>query len=444
MRAPAQVRRRALLLLLATLGAGAWASLREGPPPARFRIERLWSWSGTGEVRRLAVGRRAQRQGAVVVALAGARVHVLDARGKELRSGGLSPGARFDAQDVDGDGDDEIAVTEWVEQPPLQLYDERLSALGPNVQMLEMGLPAALGLFDLDGDGRRELLLSDFRGCVAALRYPTFLWDHCLTPGGGPAGDPYAVRHMALVRGLSGARLLVATRESGEMRALDARGQEAWRYEAGATGLVDLLALDSDGDGADELALCTRGHGVLLLDAAGRRVARLGIADYSPACARIEWDGDARTAEVVMAHDGARLSLFGRGGFAAREIGHEQILHLAAADLDGDGRDELLLSRVSDRLELLARREGVLASVASLDASGDVQLLERFEVAGRPAFLVAVGEKLHALSATFVRAGAVYSARVAALAGALLVVLASAAVMSLRPPLPREDQAARG
>jgi hypothetical protein len=321
-----------------------------------------------------------------------------------------------------------------------------LQALGPNVKMLAMGLPAALRAFDLDGDGRRELLLGDFRGCVAALAYPRFLWDHCLTPGGGESGDPFAVRHLALVRAPGGERLLVATRESGEMVALDARGRLRWRFEAGVDGLVDLLALDLDGDGADELLLATRNHGTLVLDAGGKRRRTRRVPEYSPAAVALEWDGDARTRELLVASGSGSVTLVAAGlALGGGRVVDQQVLELAAADVDGDGRDEVLAALVTRELSLLARAGGGWREFERLAADGPVSHLRAFTGSdGRPAFALAVGARLHALGTACAHAPRWYAPFTATLAATLVVALVGLTLLRLRPPQPREDASADG
>ncbi len=447
MRSARAVLRGTVALLGAGLALGAISVVRDGGSLQTWQLRALWSWQGAGEIGRLAVGRRAREGGAFLAVSAGEQLALLDARGQALASGALL--GRFEVADMDGDGDDELAATEWLEQPPVQLYDERLHALGPNVKLLDMHLPAALRVFDLDGDGRRELLLADFRGCLTVLDYPRFLWDHCLTPGGGETGDPFAVRSLALVRAAGGERLLIASRESGETVALDARGTRRWRHAAGVDGLVDLLALDRDGDGLDEVALATRNHGVIVLDAAGRLARRLPAGDYAAAAVRLEWDGDPATDELLVAHDSGRLSLDAlRPGLSdpdGAQIAPAQILLLAPADLDGDGRDEVLAALVTRELTLLARGGGSLRVAASVSTGGSVERLLPFVGdAGRPAFVAAIGSRLQALEATFVRAPAWYSPVNATVLATLVVGLVGLVLLRLRPPLPRDDEAERG
>ncbi len=446
MRAARHVLWGALALLGLGLGLGWLGAMRDtGASLTVWHLQSRWVWSGGADaVRRLAVGRRAGRKGAFVVALAGTRLVVLDASGRSLADGTTSPLTRFDVADVDGDGADEIAATEWQEQPPLQLFDERLRPLGPNVRLLAMGLPAALRAFDLDADGRRELVLADFRGCLSVLDYPRFLWDHCLTPGGGPSGDPFAVRSLAMLRAPRFGRLLVAVRESGETVALDARGTRRFRHAAGVDGLVDLLAFDHDGDAQDDVALATRNHGVLVLDAAGRLARSARVAGYSPAVTRLEWDGDARTEELLVAHDSGRLSLLalrpGANDPAGAEIAPAQVLHMASADVDRDGRDEILAALVTRELVLLAQAGGGLRVAASVAAGQPVERLLSFVADdGQPSFLAALGPRVQALAATFVRAPAWYSPVVATLLSVLVVGLVGWTLLRLRPPLPRED-----
>jgi hypothetical protein len=429
------------LLLALALVTSAGVVAREGLRPRAWSVATAWSWTAGGEIKRLAAGRRG-RGGAFVVVLAGTGLHVLDGAGRELRSGSTSPAVRLEVADVDGDGDDEIAAADWTERPAVQLYDELLQPLGPAVRLLEMGLPAALRAFDLDGDGRRELIVADFRGCLTALDYPTFRWDHCFTPGGGPSGDPFAVRDLALARAGGGERLLVGARDAGETQALDARGAPRWRFDAGLQNLLELLALDLDGDGRDEVALLSRAHGALVLDAAGARVTREPRDDYVAAATPLRWGGAG--AQIALAHGDGRLTVLRAAGAPSAaldgaRVAPAQILHLAAADADGDGRDELLAGLVTRRLMLLASGGARVRAVWEADVLAEITRLLALRAEGsRTAFLVASGATLTALDVR-ARPAALWRAVPVATAATLgLLLLAGAALLSLRPPGPRE------
>lgn len=433
-------------LLALALATGAGVGAREGLRPRVWNVSPLWTWSGGDTIERLAVGQR-RRGGAFVAVLAGRGLHVLDGEGHELRSGVTSYFTRLEVADVDGDGGDEIAAVDSEEPPTVQLYDELLQALGPAVRLLDMKLAAALRAFDLDGDGRRELVVADFRGCVTALDYPTFRWDHCFTPGGGTSGDPYAVRSLALMRTRGGERLLVGARVSGQTLALDRHGTPRWQFDGGTTNLLDLLALDLDGDGQDELALLSRAHGALVLDATGARVTRARIDDYMAAATAFRWAGAGAGTQLALAHDGGRLTVLGSGdaqSFGARvdgaRVAPAQILHLAAADVDGDGRDELLAGLVTRKLVLLARSGLRLRPVWQADLPGEVtHLVALRAAAGRRVFVVAAGARLTALQARVRPTPAWHSTPAATSAAAGLLMVVGQVLLALRPPRPREE-----
>jgi hypothetical protein len=236
----------------------------------------------------------------------------------------------------------------------------------------------------------------------------------------------------------------VAARASGELLALDARGQPRWRFQAGFDGLVGVFAADSDGDGRDEVFLASRNHGMLVLDAAGRRVRTRGARGYSPAAVPVEWDGDAGTHELLIAHDSGRLTLDHAGQAAHAPDGDRlidrQILQLAAADVDGDGRDEVLAGLVTHELALLALSGRALRVADTVMLDGSIEGLERFSANdGRPAFAAAAGARLHAFSARFRRAPRWYSPVPITALATLVVGAVGLVLLRLRPPQPRAD-----
>lgn len=226
------------------------------------------------------------------------------------------------------------------------------------------GFPTSLTLGDFDGDGRLDALSLDSKGSTLSLllaREGRLERARSVLVGPSPRaaraldldGDGKLDVALAIVDSL-GARLV---RLFG-----DGRGQLARRAEVPdqriADTVRDLAVLDATGDGAWEWLVLDDERDLLLVyggDPAGELVRQLALSlpSLPSRVIALEADGDA-TPELAFALAGAgeRSGILlaelraGGDGLALVELDHLESatppFDLAAADLDGDGSEELV------------------------------------------------------------------------------------------------------
>ena len=322
---------------------------------------------------------------------------------------GLSGMKAARAADLDGDGKAEIvALSEGEKQVALSAFKEgRLSFPAP---LPISGEPVALETGDIDGDGRPEILYAVKNGSDGfALRglkreasgtFVPFRWGQDdSVPVKGLSGAPPALRVVdadgdrrpdILVFNSYGPAVLLLGRENeppapvggGPGPLLNATPAGVGRPTRGGSGL-----LVAGGTYARDVALGAGGQWTVSDQFnAGRSAAQIVGA------AAIDTDGD-NTPEVVLLDKQSRSLLFldKKDGVyrptATLPIGPIDFQGMHTADLDGDGRDDLLLAgadrfgllltgRKGQTLKTLAgyeplRKEAVLSDVAVGDINGD-------------------------------------------------------------------------
>jgi hypothetical protein len=293
------------------------------------------------------------------------------ARGGPLvvRSAG-GPGLPLAARDVDGDGAPEVLIA----SSGLTLYQ---GLLGPAPQVVwsdPLGDRRAGGqLTDADGDGRVEVLFST----LAAGRLTMVEWN-------GSGFDPVALEMTRPTRTAGyaigdhdrdGRPEIVCGSLSGELVALEStpKGWVEVLREPFLDGLANAITAvaigDGDGDGRAEVAISAVGA---LLDRGER-----------PSIAILEAPADNRF-EVIEHYE-----------FRDKNTPYDNAL--AAGDVDGDGVPEVLVAQAGDLYLLAADRNdrylpiwrvprapGGRAVIADLDGDGRSEILFSERIGGAP------------------------------------------------------------
>jgi hypothetical protein len=290
----------------------------------------------------------------------GVTLLVGDGSGRFVRRQGAEAGENpvdVAVGDLDGDGDLDAAVanheTDYV---TLLANDGRggLSAYPGSPLHLELAPhPHAVELRDMDGDGRVDLLVDDRRG-EAILLLPgradgSFAAETRRIDVGG---DPY--RGLALVD-LDGDGWTDVVTPNGSAVAIVRRTEEGG-YEPprllAAPGPFEVGAADLDGDGRPDLVVAGEPGTVRVVRGAGAGPFRddpwfeLRWSPGAKAVATGDFDGDGfGDAAITNWEEPEALVLFGgEGGIRTQRVpGGENPWGVGAADLDGDGRDELLV-----------------------------------------------------------------------------------------------------
>ncbi len=260
------------------------------------------------------------------------------------------------ACDLDADGKIEVLA---------RVAEDQILAIVPRVDRLfEIRLDdihGALVAGDLDGDRRTELVTGSSGGQLLA---------------SGPEGDSLWERDVGgevraiVVRdgeGIGKPEVLVGT-QRGAVLAFGPDGSP--RFDMRANGAVSALVVaDLDGDGRAEIVASTEGGEVRAFGADGgeRFATAVGSAVRSPEfrgarlfsapLAAADLDGDGRAEILAGTEKGEIVALAGNGSpladFAAPRLG-EPVALLVAANLDGNGRSEVVAATVSGRVLAVA------------------------------------------------------------------------------------------
>jgi outer membrane protein assembly factor BamB len=267
--------------------------------------------------------------------------------------------------DVDGDGKQEIIAVVGRERWELKVYHGTTGA----EKLTLPGVTQSATVCDFDGDGAAEiavtqedaLVIGSLRGGTweERLRVPgARLWQTAVARSGTRLADPYHVEQQPVSLGAGPRRSWIATRTAGEGRPaelLRLRAGREGRLEVSPLAAEDAAELQPLAASRDRLVVATRSGTVRALDPEGKRLAEwpAGSAFVTqPAVADL--DGDGRN-EIVACRPGGKLTVLrhrpsgapervweteGSGLLTCRPTPYPTPL---IADVDGDGKKEILI-----------------------------------------------------------------------------------------------------
>ncbi|MGC8874823.1 MAG: CapA family protein, partial [Chloroflexia bacterium] len=349
------------------------------PPPASpLGLRRLWNWQA-GDILTAFLAHDFDRDGRPEVAVASydRSLYLVDAQGQERWSYDTG-GSVFAlaAGDLDGDGVPELIAGS--EDGTVRAFSARGELLW---EVALGGRVTAVAVLELQGEGRPEVLAGARPGKAYALRADgTVLWSR-ETPG-APTG-------FAGLGGIENRAVAMST-EKGAVLALDDAGIPFWREEGhgfirglalfrggvvwgGRDGKVGVMTqggdrllsvglespvatvapFDLDGDGEPEVLAGLGGEDPALV-ALGRKGTPLWQLPTERGVWALAFPKGSDAPTIAAGTDGGEIVLLDAWGRRRGQTWVPFRVHgLLAADLDGDGEEELL-ARASNHLYAFA------------------------------------------------------------------------------------------
>lgn len=234
----------------------------------------------------------------------------------------------------------------------LLLLASAMMAAGDGFYIPIRGSAWRLGLGDLDGDGRNELVYGAYEGAVRAINPATgrLLWEAALD------GFPFSVA-AADINGDRRAEVFAAT-AAGTLYAFSPSGKLLWKHASGLP--LYNIAVGRDTRGRAFIACGGIGRKVELLSAAGNKIAEYEVSQLVHRLAAADFDGDGasellvidrRTTAELLKPAADRLERIWRKDLKVPERmrnwenpgGNFYAFSLDTGDLDGDKRPEFVM-----------------------------------------------------------------------------------------------------
>jgi outer membrane protein assembly factor BamB len=234
---------------------------------------------------------------------------------------------------------------------------------------------------DVDGDGRLEVAFATYFGdsAVRVLNGEdgSELWRY---QGGGASTQGECLDASLRFTDLDGdgaLELVVPVSNSSLVLAFNARdGTQRWSYQAGQGECIDTppAIVDVDGDGAPEITVGTFKGKLHVVRASGAGLRTLQVAGPNAAIqsgpAILDLDGDGVLDFVCADFNGeqrvrAVSGVAPEGGARPRElwrleVGQAMYHGCSQADLDGDGRPELVIAAYDGQVYALRAKDGAV------------------------------------------------------------------------------------
>lgn len=344
--------------------------------------------------------------------------------------------------DPTGDGRDEIVTARGLQDTIIEVLDADLKTVWSAGPLPRFGRPDRVVPVDLDGDGKREVVVADVDGRLAAVdRAGKVRWTFTLPLG--PSGDQAAIRGLDDVRA-NGERHIMIARRAGDLVIIGPKGKVV-RRERVAAGIRRARAMDIDGDGQDEVLVGSDGAGLMIV----RGDRPLTIVPSTAAAAiteirRVEADGDPATADVALASKDGDVWVLSRELVLAQGHVEGKVSDLAALDGDADGHFEMWVGLEGGSVIVLDRTG---RTVTTIPTSGKVdRIVAAPQPGGGVLAVVAAGDQITGYHLGYERAPAWYGPITTGVIGCAMVAAVVAALGGVRrkPPLDGPAAGPRG
>ncbi len=359
-------------------------------------------------------------------------VAILDSQG-EVRFSATFTDAKATLGDLDGTPPDEFVVVRRGEGASWQADAFR----GDGSRLWSRALPGlaepsrAVSV-DLEGDGRREIVIGDQQGELVCLNSDgSIRWRFTLASGSSDA-DAY-------IRGLDdlplgdGRMAVAAATYAGDLVVLDANGSPLWQSSDTAARLRRLRVYDLNGDGRGEIVLGWENGRVEARSATnGEAIWQTRLGQRVQEIRDVELNGNPSDREIVVGgKSGAVVGYDARGANLLSVSVGDKVKRLAGADLDGDGRDEVFVGTDGGWLYIYTAAGERLAD---MPLEGTVLKLDTGKRLAEGDLLIAAGDTVGLWRVTSQRPPWWYNPLVAGFLASLVIAGLAWVVGGISPP----------